>query len=191
MTNTVSTAGKKGGLVGWRIAAWVGAGLILLIPLIAMRFTTEVNWTASDFVFAAIMLAALVGAFELVVRLSGNWAYRAGVVVAAVATFLMVWAQGAVGLVGNENDLFNLLFNLLFFLPLLIAATGVFIVDFKAAGLARVLAAMAAVQAVTLALGFWISGDTDAVLLSFWVFAWSLSAWLFARAAKSARGVEA
>lgn len=180
MTNTVEA--RKGGLIGWRIAAWVGAGLILLLPLVAMRFSSEVNWTAYDFVVAAIMLGALVGAFELVVRLSGSLPYRAAVVVAAGATFLMVWAQGAVGLVGSENDLFNLLF----LAPLLVGAAGCFIVGFKARGMSRVLAAMAVIQAITLAIGYAVTRDADAFLIAFWVFAWSLSAWLYSRAARIA-----
>lgn len=180
MTNTVEA--RKGGLIGWRIAAWVGAGLILLLPLVAMRFSSEVNWTAYDFVVAAIMLGALVGAFELVVRLSGSLPYRAAVVVAAGATFLMVWAQGAVGLVGSENDLFNLLF----LAPLLVGAAGCFIVGFKARGMSRVLAAMAVIQAITLAIGYAATRDADAFLIAFWVFAWSLSAWLYSRAARIA-----
>lgn len=170
----------KGRLVGWRIAAWTGAGLILLLPLVAMQFDNGVNWTLSDFVIAGMMLASLVGAFELVVRLSGNWAYRAAVVVAALAAFLMVWAQGAVGLVGNENDLFNLLF----LAPLLIGATGCFIANFQAAGMSRMLATMAVVQLITIGIGWAVTRDTDGFILLAWVFAWSLSAWLFARAAK-------
>lgn len=176
MTNTVEA--RKGGLAGWRIAAWVGAGLILLLPLAAMQFSTEVNWSAFDFVVAAIMLGALVGAFELVVRLSGSMPYRAAVVVAAGATFLMVWIQGAVGLVGSENDLFNLLF----LAPLLVGATGCFIAGFKAGGMSRALAAMAVIQAITLAIGYAVTRDADAFLIAFWVFAWALSAWLFSRA---------
>ena len=170
---------RKGGLVGWRIAAWTGAGLILLLPLVAMQFTQEVQWTAFDFIVAGAMLAALVGAFELVVRLSGNWAYRAAVVVAAFAAFLMVWAQGAVGLVGSENDLFNLIF----LIPLLIGATGCFIANFKAAGMSRMLATMAVVQAITVGIGYAVTRDPDSFILLAWVFAWNLSAWLFARAA--------
>ena len=183
MTNTradTTNVGRKGRLVGWRIAAWTGAGLVLLIPLIAMRFTNQVQWTGSDFVFAGVMLTFLVGAFELVVRLSGDWAFRAGIVVAALATFLMVWIQGAVGLVGNEGDAINLLF----FLPLLIGAAGLFIADFRARGLARAFAAMALVQAATMAVGYLVTGDADVVLLSFWLVAWSLSAWLFGMASR-------
>ncbi len=179
MTNTMET--RKGGLVGWRIAAWAGAGLILLLPLVAMQFSSEVNWTAFDFVIAAIMLGSLVGAFELVVRLSGSMPYRAAVVIGAVAAFLMVWVQGAVGLVGSENDLFNLLF----LLPLLVGAAGCFIAGFKAPGMSRVLTAMAVLQAITLAIGYAVTRDTDSFLIAFWVFAWSLSAWLFSRAART------
>ena len=182
MTNTDNSPvvnDRKGGLIGWRIAAWTGAGLILLLPLIAMRFTTEVKWTGFDFLVAGVLLAGLVGAFELVVRLTGDWFYRGGVVVAAGAAFVMLWAQGAVGLVGSENDLFNLLF----LLPLLVGATGGFIAGFRAGGMSRTLWAMAAVQATTVAIGYAVTRDADAFLLLLWVFAWSLSAWLFGRAA--------
>lgn len=179
--------GRRGGLVGWRIAAWTGAGLILLLPWVAMQFTHEVQWTGFDFIVAGIMLASLVGAFELVVRLSGNWAYRAAVVVAAFAAFLMVWAQGAVGLVGHEDNPFNLLF----LVPLLIGATGCFIANFQAAGMSRMLATMAVVQLITVGIGWAVTRDPDSFILLAWVFAWSLSAGLFARAARLDRGAVA
>ena len=41
---------------GLRILGWLGVAAILIAPAIAMRFTTEVNWTQSDFVFAGILL---------------------------------------------------------------------------------------------------------------------------------------
>lgn len=166
-------------LVGWRIAAWTGAGLVLLLPLIAMRFTTEIRWTGFDFVVAGMLLVALVGAFELVVRLTGDWMYRGAVVVAAGAAFVMLWAQGAVGLVGSEDDLFNLLF----LLPLLVGATGGFIAGLRAGGMSRTLWAMGAVQAATVVVGYAVTRDTDAFLLGLWVLAWALSAWLFGRSA--------
>lgn len=169
-------------LVGWRIAAWTGAGLVLLLPLIAMRFTTEVQWTGFDFVVAGALLAALIGAAELAVRLSDDWLYRAGVAVAAVAAFLMVWAQGAVGLVGSENDLFNLLF----LLPLGVGVTGALVARFRPGGMSLTLWAMAAVQAGTVAVGYAVTRDTDAFLLVAWVMAWALSAGLLGRAAQNA-----
>lgn len=182
MTNTENSpvvTDRTRRLVGWRIAAWTGAGLVLLLPLIAMRFTAEVQWTGLDFVAAGVLLAALVGAFELVVRLTGDWMYRGAVVVAAGAAVVMLWAQGAVGLTGSENDLFNLLF----LLPLLVGATGCLIAGFRAGGMSRTLWAMAAVQAATVVVGYAVTRDTDAVLMGLWVAAWALSAWLFGRSA--------
>ena len=38
----------------WRLTLWGGVLCLLLLPLIAMQFSKEVNWTASDFVVAAI-----------------------------------------------------------------------------------------------------------------------------------------
>lgn len=170
-------------LIGWRIAAWTGAGLVLLLPLIAMRFTTEVQWTGLDFAVAGVLLTALVGAFELAVRLTGDWMYRGAVVVAAGAAVIMLWVQGAVGLGGSEDDLFNLLF----LLPLLVGATGSFIAGFRAGGMSRTLWVMAAVQAVTVIIGYAVARDEDAFLLGLWVFAWALSAFLFGRSALNAQ----
>jgi hypothetical protein len=183
MTNTDYDAERGGGkrrLVGWRIAAWTGAGLILLLPLIAMQFTTEVQWTAFDFLVAGVMLAALVGAFELAVRLSDDWMYRGGAALAAVGGFLMLWAQGAVGLVGSENDLFNLLF----LSPLLIGVVGASLGGFRARGLSLTLWVMAAVQAVTVVVGYAVTRDGDAFLMCIWIGVWSVSAGLVGRAVR-------
>ena len=49
MAERIGRNGERRGSV-WRIAAWGLAGLILLLPLVAMQFTDEVEWTASDFV---------------------------------------------------------------------------------------------------------------------------------------------
>lgn len=40
----------------FRIVAWAIGGLMLLTPLVAMQFTSEVNWTGSDFIFAAVLI---------------------------------------------------------------------------------------------------------------------------------------
>ena len=56
MTNAIQRSG-----IPWRIIGWGGAVALLAAPFIAMRFTTEVNWTASDFVFAAVLLGVIGG----------------------------------------------------------------------------------------------------------------------------------
>ena len=52
----------------WRLFRWVmwgGAALLLALPLVAMQFTSEVNWTASDFVVMGAMLGIAAGTVEL------------------------------------------------------------------------------------------------------------------------------
>ena len=43
----------------WRLIGWGSATLILLGHLVAMQFTSEVNWSLSDFAFAAALMGAV------------------------------------------------------------------------------------------------------------------------------------
>ena len=80
-----------------RIAVWGAICALLLAPLIAMNFTDEVVWTASDFAAAAAMLAIVGVAFEMVLRSPLRLQVK-GVLLAAVLTAVaLIWAQGAVG----------------------------------------------------------------------------------------------
>ena len=108
MQNT-QTIGRRGGH-RWRIAAWGTAALLVLLPLVAMQFTAEVNWTLADFVFASVVIGTVGLLFELAVRMSRNMAYRAGVGLALAAAFLIVWANGAVGMIGDEGSGYTQLF---------------------------------------------------------------------------------
>ncbi|MGH8077936.1 MAG: hypothetical protein ACREPE_11510 [Lysobacter sp.] len=46
----------------WRIAIWGTAALLLLLPLVAMQFTDEVDWDETDFiVIGAMILPLLLG----------------------------------------------------------------------------------------------------------------------------------
>jgi hypothetical protein len=71
----------------WRIAAWGGAAVLLLLPLVAMPFSEEVAWDAADFAFAGALVAGVGVIYELAVRMTGNTAYRAAVGVALAAAF--------------------------------------------------------------------------------------------------------
>lgn len=82
----------------WRIGLWGGAAALWLAPLVAMRFTREVSWTVFDFAVFGLMLVVACGAIELAVRLVRKPLWRVGALVAIVVVFLLVWAQGAVGL---------------------------------------------------------------------------------------------
>src|SRR5687767_8759422 len=78
--NTGNGGGRRGSR--WRIAGWGAAALILLLPLVAMQFTDEVNWDVADFAFAGALLIGVGVAYELAVRKTGDTEYRAAVGVA-------------------------------------------------------------------------------------------------------------
>lgn len=110
----------------WRVAGWGLAVSLLLLPFLAMQLTREVNWTGSDFVFAAVLIGGVGLLFELTVRISGNKYYRAGVGLALAATFLTIWATGAVGMIGDEDNPLNLMFLAVPIIALLGSALGGF-----------------------------------------------------------------
>jgi hypothetical protein len=71
--------------------------LILLIPLTAMQFTTEVRWGAEDFLAAGLTLLATGIGIVLVTRHVKRPAYRVVFIGALVVALLLVWAELAVG----------------------------------------------------------------------------------------------
>lgn len=177
MASNADSTARRGS--PWRIAAWGTAALLLLLPLVAMQFTDEVNWTGFDFIFAGLMLGTVGILFELTVRMSRNHAYRAGVGFALAAAFLIVWATGAVGMIGSEGDPYNLLFGG----AILIALVGAVAARFRPAGMALVMVA-AAIAHATVALGGLAADPRGAVVSIALAAPWLLAAWLFGKAAR-------
>ena len=79
----------------------ITVALLLLIPLIAMQFTDEVNWTLIDFVVAGFLLLATGLMSELVIRKVNNIKYRIAICIALLVVLLLVWAELAVGIFGT------------------------------------------------------------------------------------------
>jgi hypothetical protein len=75
--------------------------VILLVPLMAMQFTNEVDWGLEDFVVGGVLLIGTGLIYELIVRKMENVAYRAVVGVGLVVALLLIWAQLAVGIIGD------------------------------------------------------------------------------------------
>jgi len=75
--------------------------IILLIPLIAMQFTDEVNWTLSDFVVAGILLLGTGLMCEFVIRKVKKIEYRIAICVTLLLALLLIWAELAVGIFGT------------------------------------------------------------------------------------------
>lgn len=74
---------------------------ILLIPLIAMQFTDEVNWTLLDFVVAGILLIGTGLFLKLVLRKVKNRKLRIIIVIFIFITLFIVWAELSVGIFGT------------------------------------------------------------------------------------------
>ncbi len=171
----------------WRIAAWSAAALILLLPLVAMQFTDEVNWDVADFAVAAALLVGVGVAYELAVKKTGDTAYRWAVGIALAAAFLLVWVNGAVGIIGSEDNPANLMYGGV----LAVGAIGALIARFKPRGMAHALFAAAlaqasvAVVALIAGLGSPYSGPLEIVALNgFFVALFVGSALLFRKAAR-------
>jgi len=76
----------------------LGTAAILLVPLVAMQFTREVNWTGSDFLVAAVLLLGAGSVLDLLLRRLPNRRQRlAGAGLLGLA-FAYVWAELAVGI---------------------------------------------------------------------------------------------
>lgn len=75
--------------------------VLLCIPLIAMQFTNEVNWTLSDFIIASVLLLSAGIIIEAVARNVRNRKTRIGIVLGILIAFFLVWAELAVGIFGT------------------------------------------------------------------------------------------
>ena len=180
----MSTATSAPTLNGWRIAGWGALTALLALPAIAMQFTTEVDWTGSDFAFAAALLGTLGLGGEFAVRKGRGAAHKIGLALATIASFLTVWANAAVGIIGDGQPV-----NLVFFaVPL--AFVGA-VVAFRNAS--RPLAYGAALAALAYPLAGVFARTSTGIVTAEWaalvVFAmmWGAAAAAFAVAARQDR----
>ena len=170
-------------LIGWTLVA--GA---LVKPAVWMRFTDEVHWTTSDFIFAAVVLIGAGAIAELAVRASADWSYRFGAGLAVMASVLLLWFTGAVGIIGSEDHPANLLY-----LGVILAAfIGAVACRFRAGGLSVAMASAASLQVVIGVLALlrgWGEGSENwprpvIVLTIIFCLIWLVSAALFRRAGR-------
>ena len=75
--------------------------VLLLIPLIAMQFTNEVNWTLFDFVIAGVLLLGTGFICELVIRKVKKTNHRIILCGGILAALLLIWIELAVGIFGT------------------------------------------------------------------------------------------
>ncbi len=165
----------------WRPIGWGSLVALLLIPLIA-----GFPWSLADFIFAGAVLGGAGIVIELGARLSPSLAYRGGVAVAVLTAVGLVWVNGAVGFLGDEDNPENLVFAAV----ILIAVLGAARAGFRPAGMARALFATAAAQLAVgiaaIAIDFAVPGRDwlyEAVLgTTLFTLLWLTSAALFRKA---------
>jgi hypothetical protein len=75
---------------------------LLLVPLIAMQFSAEVNWAGGDFLVGGLLLLALGWVAALVLRYVEKRSSRAIGIALTLLVFLLVWAELAVGVFGTS-----------------------------------------------------------------------------------------
>ena len=81
-----------------RLIGWGAVALVMLTPVVAMRFTDEVNWTTTDFVFAGVLLIGGAALIELVAWRVRNPVIRIGFALFVVAVVALIWVEAAVGI---------------------------------------------------------------------------------------------
>ncbi|MDP3964924.1 MAG: hypothetical protein Q8Q20_04720 [bacterium] len=184
-----------------RLIVWaVVVLLLLLIPLVLTLLGSGVDgdgwhWTLSDFVLMGVVLLSAGFAYELIARRSEKTVYRVAFGVGLGGAFLLFWVNGAVGIIGNEDNGANLMYGAVF----VVGLVGSLLARFKPRGMARTLFIAAIVQMLVpvTALLIWSPQDTSwapgvlgvFALNSFFAAVFLVSALLF-RQANDSRTVQ-
>ena len=84
-----------------RVGIFGVALLILLLPLIAMQFTNEVNWSLFDFIIAGVLLFGMGILLDLILSKVNKIGYRIALVIALFILLILIWAELAVGIFGT------------------------------------------------------------------------------------------
>lgn len=165
--------------IGWRIAGWGSLLALLMLPALAQQMTSEVNWTAGDFVFAAILLGFVGTMVELAVRFARPGAPRIGYLIAGFTAFFTFWSNAAVGIIGDEDSV-----NVFFFLMVAGAILAAMLVRFRPGAMRwfAVLLAIGQYAVGVAALRMMPGHAVEWGFLTVFALLWLTAAWCFNRA---------
>lgn len=84
--------------------------LILMVPMVAMQFTSEVDWGIFDFIVMGALIFGTGFLYVLVTRSAINIAYKVAMGLALGTTLFMTWANLGVGLIGSGSHWGNFMY---------------------------------------------------------------------------------
>ena len=73
-----------------------------MIPLLAMQFTEDVNWSIFDFVVMGFLLLFFSLGIDVTMKKVKNENIKILYVVLTILIFLLIWAELAVGIFGSQ-----------------------------------------------------------------------------------------
>ena len=145
-------------------------------------------WEIEDFaLFGAMILGIAIG-YALARRKADSRPYMTAVGFALVAAFLLVWINGAVGIIGSENNDANMMY----FGVIAVGVVGTLIARGRPRGMTWAMSAAAlgqvSVAAIVLITDWGVTGPVSpgdvVVLTAFFTALWLISAWLFRKSAR-------
>ena len=76
-------------------------GLLLIIPLIAMQLTDEVEWSLFDFIIMGtlLLITGLMG--EIIFKKVEKYKHRVILYIVVIIIFFLIWAELSVGIFGT------------------------------------------------------------------------------------------
>lgn len=84
---------------------------ILLIPAAAMLLKADGwAWSPADFIFMWVLIAGTVFAYKLIANRTASTAYRVAAGIGLTTGLVLIWINGAVGLIGSEDNPANLMY---------------------------------------------------------------------------------
>lgn len=82
----------------WLIA---GIGIILMIPLVAMQVSHEVDWDETDFIIIGSLLFIVGSMFIIAARKITKTSHRIAIGLGLTLMLMYIWAELAVGIFTN------------------------------------------------------------------------------------------
>lgn len=109
---------------------------LLLVPLVMTRVDPQNwKWEAGSFVVAWGAMVSVGLAYKFIAQHATTMAYRVATALGLFAGFMLLWVNGAVGLIGSEDNPANLMYAGV----LVVGALGAAIARFAPFGMARAL----------------------------------------------------